>query len=84
MALTGLAVLAFQAGGHWSHEDDVYGTVGGRIYSTALAVLTLQSYYRFVTKQVRIARPIVRWIIKFAAHAACRCGWGSGRGRDAP
>lgn len=36
--------------GSWSHEDDVYGTVGGRVYSTALAALTLQSYYRFVTK----------------------------------
>ena len=32
--------------GSWP-PDDQYGTQGGRVYSTALAVLTLEVYYRF-------------------------------------
>ncbi|MGH7139273.1 MAG: hypothetical protein ACREHD_26300, partial [Pirellulales bacterium] len=33
--------------GSWSPDTDVYGLEGGRIYTTALAVLTLEVYYRF-------------------------------------
>jgi hypothetical protein len=33
--------------GSWSPDADVYGPEGGRIYTTALAVLTLEVYYRF-------------------------------------
>jgi hypothetical protein len=33
--------------GSWSPERCAYGTYAGRIYTTALAVLTLEVYYRF-------------------------------------
>jgi len=35
------------AKGSWSPKISVYGMVGGRVYTTALAVLTLEVYYRF-------------------------------------
>ena len=34
--------------GSWDPDDSPYGTHGGRIYSTALATLTLEVYYRFL------------------------------------
>jgi len=33
--------------GSWYFEDD-YGSVGGRLYTTAMAVMTLEVYYRFM------------------------------------
>jgi hypothetical protein len=33
--------------GSWSPDGDPFGNWGGRIYTTALAVLTLEVYYRF-------------------------------------
>jgi hypothetical protein len=34
--------------GSWDPDDSKYGAMGGRIYSTALATLTLEVYYRFL------------------------------------
>ncbi|WP_422928428.1 hypothetical protein [Singulisphaera sp. PoT] len=34
--------------GSWDPDDTLYGSRGGRIYSTALATLTLEVYYRFL------------------------------------
>ncbi len=34
--------------GSWDPDDSPYGTHGGRIYTTALATLTLEVYYRFL------------------------------------
>jgi hypothetical protein len=34
--------------GSWDPDDTPYGTMGGRIYGTALATLTLEVYYRFL------------------------------------
>jgi hypothetical protein len=34
--------------GSWEPDDDRYGVRGGRIYSTALATLTLEVYYRYL------------------------------------
>ncbi len=34
--------------GSWDPDETVYGSRGGRIYSTALATLTLEVYYRFL------------------------------------
>ncbi len=34
--------------GSWDPDDSSWGTYGGRIYSTALATLTLEVYYRFL------------------------------------
>ena len=34
--------------GSWDPDDSSYGAYGGRIYSTALATLTLEVYYRFL------------------------------------
>ena len=34
--------------GSWDPDDSLYGTRGGRIYSTALAALTLEVYYRYL------------------------------------
>ena len=33
--------------GSWRPEGDAFGSWGGRVYTTALAVLTLEVYYRF-------------------------------------
>jgi len=44
----GLQAKGGCARGSWPPENAVYGSAGGRIYTTALAVLTLESYYRFV------------------------------------
>jgi hypothetical protein len=35
------------AAGSWDPDDDLYGSRGGRIYSTSLAALTLEVYYRY-------------------------------------
>jgi hypothetical protein len=34
--------------GSWDPDEDKYGSKGGRIYSTALATLTLEVYYRYL------------------------------------
>jgi hypothetical protein len=34
--------------GSWDPDDSPYGSMGGRIYGTALATLTLEVYYRFL------------------------------------
>jgi hypothetical protein len=34
--------------GSWDPDDSPYGSLGGRIYGTALATLTLEVYYRFL------------------------------------
>jgi hypothetical protein len=34
--------------GSWDPDDSEWGTRGGRIYSTALATLTLEVYYRYL------------------------------------
>jgi hypothetical protein len=34
--------------GSWDPDDSPYGSKGGRIYTTALATLTLEVYYRFL------------------------------------
>jgi hypothetical protein len=34
--------------GSWDVDSDKYGKLGGRIYSTALATLTLEVYYRYL------------------------------------
>jgi hypothetical protein len=34
--------------GSWDPDEDKYGSRGGRIYSTALATLTLEVYYRYL------------------------------------
>ena len=34
--------------GSWDPDDSMYGAMGGRIYCTALATLTLEVYYRFL------------------------------------
>lgn len=34
--------------GSWDPDDSQWGTYGGRIYSTALATMTLEVYYRFL------------------------------------
>ncbi len=34
--------------GSWDPDDSPYGAKGGRIYSTALATLTLEVYYRYL------------------------------------
>ena len=39
------------AHGSWPPANSVHGQSGGRIYTTALAVLTLEVYYRFAKKQ---------------------------------
>jgi hypothetical protein len=33
--------------GSW-HFDDQHGNVGGRLYNTAMAVMTLEVYYRYM------------------------------------
>lgn len=33
--------------GSWDPEDTVWGSYGGRVYTTAMAALCLESYYRF-------------------------------------
>ena len=47
-----LVVARQQTRGHkagsWDPDDSPYGTHGGRIYTTALATLTLEVYYRFL------------------------------------
>ena len=47
-----LVVARQQTQGHkagsWDPDDSPYGPYGGRIYSTALATLTLEVYYRFL------------------------------------
>jgi hypothetical protein len=34
--------------GSWDPDDSLYGAKGGRVYSTALAALTLEVYYRYL------------------------------------
>src|SRR5262249_6206342 len=36
------------AAGSWDPDRDLYGSRGGRVYSTALAALTLEVYYRYL------------------------------------
>lgn len=42
--------------GSWDPDDDVYGRHGGRIYSTALATLSLEVYYRYLPLTVQVAQ----------------------------
>lgn len=43
------------AGGSWDPEADRWGFEGGRVYATAINILTLETYYRF-PRFVRIRR----------------------------
>ena len=38
--------------GSWDPEPDVWGEDGGRVYMTAMGVLTLEAYYRY-TRLIR-------------------------------
>ena len=40
--------LVGHAAGSWDPDDDKYGALGGRIYSTAMATMTLEVYYRYL------------------------------------
>ena len=40
------------AAGSWDPEDSEWGTRGGRIYTTTLACLTLEVYYRYLPMYV--------------------------------
>ncbi|HVX10561.1 MAG TPA: prenyltransferase/squalene oxidase repeat-containing protein [Pirellulales bacterium] len=37
--------------GSWEPHDDHWGSIGGRVYTTALGVLTLEVYYRFAREK---------------------------------
>jgi len=55
-------IAAQSAAGHESgswHFDEPYGNAGGRLYNTALAVLTLEVYYRYLPLygQEAVGRP---------------------------
>jgi hypothetical protein len=41
-------VKSGHSAGSWEPDNDKYGSRGGRIYSTALAALTLEVYYRYL------------------------------------
>jgi hypothetical protein len=45
--------------GSWDPETDKYGSKGGRIYSTALAALTLEVYYRYLRLYDAPAQPAI-------------------------
>jgi hypothetical protein len=42
--------------GSWSPEGSDYGARGGRMYSTAMALLTLQVYYRHLPMYRNVRR----------------------------
>jgi hypothetical protein len=44
--LTDLERTEAHAAGSWDPDPNWIGDVGGRVYATALAVLTLEIYYR--------------------------------------
>jgi hypothetical protein len=46
--VVGLQRLDGHKAGSWDPDDSPYGNLGGRIYDTALATLTLEVYYRFL------------------------------------
>ena len=46
--LLSLQELQGAAAGSWAPEESEWGTRGGRIYTTALATLTLEVYYRYL------------------------------------
>jgi hypothetical protein len=46
--LVGLQRTTGHIAGSWDPGDDLYASMGGRIYSTALATLTLEVYYRYL------------------------------------
>ena len=41
-------VIEGHSAGSWPPDESPYGTKGGRIYSTALATLSLEVYYRYL------------------------------------
>jgi hypothetical protein len=45
--------------GSWDPDDSRWGRYGGRIYTTALATLTLEVYYRYLRLYDEPARPPV-------------------------
>lgn len=47
--LLGLQVQTGPAAGSWPPLDPVYGDYAGRLYSTSLAVLTMEVFYRYTT-----------------------------------
>jgi hypothetical protein len=42
------------ARGSWEVNNSFYGYAGGRVYTTALAVLTLEVYYRYSTERAKV------------------------------
>jgi hypothetical protein len=48
---------AGHAAGSWDTDDDKNGSRGGRIYSTAVAALTLEVYYRYLRLYDEPSRP---------------------------
>ena len=45
--------------GSWD-TNDLWGGYGGRVYTTALATLTLEVYYRFLPLYVEVAPDVAR------------------------
>ena len=45
--LVSIQATADHEAGSW-HFDDVHGKIGGRLYNTAMAVMTLEVYYRYM------------------------------------
>ncbi len=46
--ITRRQVVSGHSAGSWAPDDSLYGSLGGRIYCTALATLSLEVYYRYL------------------------------------
>ena len=54
-AVVGRQVKEGPQAGSWD-TDDLWGGYGGRVYTTALATLTLEVYYRFLPLYAEVAQ----------------------------
>ena len=57
--LTGLQETRGRHSGSWNSDGFEYGSIGGRVYTTALAVCTLEVYYRHlpIYRRVELDEP---------------------------